>query len=109
MLTPEKIHFYHNKLEAERTRLMSEISKVEKPEDFGSDVDDFSEEENEAEALATDLAAGQALRERLSEIDLALSKIREGKYGICEKCGQSISAKELELIPETRLCENCKK
>ena len=109
MLTEEQIKKYQGRLEAERVQLMQQISTMSKPENFGSDVDDFSEEQQEAEALASDLAAQQALKERVNEIDAALNKIREGGYGICATCGGEITGEELELIPETRLCVNCKK
>jgi len=109
MLTPEKIEVYRKKLEAERAHLISELKSLEKTPDFGSDVDDHSEKQDEAEELSADLAAGQALKDRVNEIDSALNKIRTGEYGICENCKQPIAEKELELVPETRLCENCKK
>ncbi len=96
-------------MESDRARLMAELKRIEKPEDFGGDVDDNSEEQGESEELANALAQGQALRDRINEIDSALNKMREGNYGICEKCGMEISEKELDLIPETRLCEHCKK
>lgn len=45
----------------------------------------------------------------LREINIALLKIREGKYGICEKCGKPISRARLEALPYTRLCVKCKR
>ncbi len=108
MLTPDKIQEYQRKMESERARLMDQIQKLEKPEEFGSDVDDTSEEQEEAEAFAGDMAASQALKDRVNEIDAALNKIRTGEYGKCEKCGMDISEKELDLVPESRLCEHCK-
>lgn len=41
-------------------------------------------------------------------IDEALRRIKEGTYGICEKCGKQISAARLEAVPHARLCINCK-
>ncbi len=108
MLTSDKIQEYQKKMESERARLMDQIGKLEKPEEFGSDVEDFSEEQEEAESFAGDVAAGQALKERVNEIDAALNKIRAGEYGKCEKCGMEISEKELDLVPESQLCEHCK-
>ncbi|MEO0094197.1 MAG: TraR/DksA C4-type zinc finger protein [candidate division WOR-3 bacterium] len=45
----------------------------------------------------------------LVEIDEALRRIREGKYGICEMCQGKIPKARLEIIPHTRLCVKCKK
>lgn len=43
----------------------------------------------------------------LKSIDVALKKIKEGKYGICEKCGKEIEEERLDLIPWTRYCSIC--
>ena len=100
---------YKKNLEKERKILIDALAKDEKIEDFGSDVDGFDEEKNEAEQIGNQLAAGQTLKERISEIDTAINKILEGKYGICEKCGDKISDDVLRVSPESRLCKNCKK
>jgi DnaK suppressor protein len=49
-------------------------------------------------------------RERifLQKIDRALKKIDDGDFGVCEECGDEISAKRLEARPETTLCIRCK-
>jgi len=45
----------------------------------------------------------------LREIDEAIEKIKEGAYGICEKCGNKISKKRLKAIPYAKFCIECKK
>jgi DnaK suppressor protein len=49
-------------------------------------------------------------RERtfLSKIDKALTKLRDGTFGVCEECGEEIHTKRLEARPETNLCIKCK-
>ena len=44
----------------------------------------------------------------LKKIDLAMSKLDAGAFGICEECGEDISLKRLEARPETALCIRCK-
>lgn len=44
----------------------------------------------------------------LQKIDLALNKIEDGSFGICEECGDPISLKRLEARPETGMCIRCK-
>jgi DnaK suppressor protein len=44
----------------------------------------------------------------LSKIDLALKKIDEGTFGVCEICDEAIGKKRLEARPETSLCIRCK-
>lgn len=37
----------------------------------------------------------------------ALSRIRIGKYGICEDCGEMIDTDRLMIYPEATLCAKC--
>lgn len=108
-LPKEKTEMYQSRLLEERTRLLKEIEKREKPVDFGGEVDSFDEETDEAEEFSNRLAIAQTMRERLSEIEAALGRIREGIYGMCEQCRREISEKMLRIVPESRLCRDCKK
>lgn len=47
-------------------------------------------------------------REEILKIDEALERLREGTYGLCQECGESIDIERLELRPYTRFCVNCK-
>ena len=44
----------------------------------------------------------------LRKIERALERIREGTFGICERCEEEISIKRLEARPVTTLCIRCK-
>ena len=44
----------------------------------------------------------------LAKVDLALKKIEDGSFGICEVCDEPIGKKRLEARPETSLCIKCK-
>lgn len=46
---------------------------------------------------------------KLIQIRKALSRIRIGKYGICEKCGRMIDTDRLMVFPEATVCIKCKK
>ena len=45
----------------------------------------------------------------LAAIDDALRQMREGTYGICEECGQSILLTRLEVLPYTTTCIECQR
>ncbi|QWR77286.1 TraR/DksA family transcriptional regulator [Candidatus Magnetomonas plexicatena] len=45
---------------------------------------------------------------KLNKIDEALRKIHNGTYGICEDCGQEISAGRLRVLPYAVHCVECK-
>jgi RNA polymerase-binding transcription factor len=44
----------------------------------------------------------------LAKLDLALKKIDDNTFGICETCEEPIGKKRLEARPETSLCIKCK-
>lgn len=44
----------------------------------------------------------------IDKIQLALKKIEDGSFGVCDTCGEEISVKRLEARPETTLCIRCK-
>ena len=50
-----------------------------------------------------------ALELRLAEVNKALEKIDLGSFGQCEKCGQPINLKRLEIMPEAKFCMKCQK
>jgi len=107
-MTQEKLNGYRTQLEKERRLILEEIKKNEKPTYFGDDIDHGEEESDEAEELGNQLAVAQGLKARLDDIEVALEKIREGKYGICEKCGERIGEEILDVDPESRLCKRDK-
>ena len=43
----------------------------------------------------------------LSEVQVALDKIAEGTYGLCEQCHREIGKERLEARPYARLCIHC--
>jgi RNA polymerase-binding protein DksA len=45
---------------------------------------------------------------RLKLIDSALTRIQQGKYGLCMKCGKRIPQDRLEAIPYALMCIECK-
>ncbi|MBN2124695.1 MAG: TraR/DksA C4-type zinc finger protein [Deltaproteobacteria bacterium] len=45
----------------------------------------------------------------LRQIRHTLERIDDGTYGICEDCGEDIDEARLEIVPEARLCIQCKK
>ena len=46
--------------------------------------------------------------EKITKINLALKRIYEKTYGICEICGKYIPEKRLKIIPYAKYCINCK-
>ncbi len=92
-----------------REAIRERIKKLYKIPDFGSDVDSGDEETDEAEEFGNQLSIAQNYKEQLVDVNSALKKMENKKYGVCEKCGKKISLDVLEIVPESRLCKACKK
>jgi RNA polymerase-binding transcription factor DksA len=52
-------------------------------------------------------AIGSQDSKRLKRIDGALTRIKQGKYGLCIKCGKRIPQDRLEAIPYALMCVEC--
>jgi len=46
---------------------------------------------------------------QIVQIRKALARIKIGKYGICEECGEMIDTERLAIKPETTVCVKCMK
>jgi len=101
--------YFKDQLVRLKRGIENRIKKLYKVPDFGSDVDSGEEESDESEEFGTQLSIAQTYKERLADIDVALRKINNKKYGICEKCSKKISLDVLKVAPESRLCKECKK
>lgn len=87
--------------------------KIEKEDPFQDTtrvVDNASPDTDAAEQFGH--ARTKAIREHLDrgiiQTKKALSRVRLGKYGICEDCGQMIDTDRLMVKPEATLCAKCK-
>lgn len=83
--------------------------KTEFPE-FGGSNFRKDEESDAVEEYNNLLPAEHRLELKLLDMKRALEKINRGEnFGICEKCGKSISQERLKVIPEAKFCYSCAK
>ncbi|MCL2601378.1 MAG: TraR/DksA family transcriptional regulator [Treponema sp.] len=78
-----------------------EIVEDMDPKDFA----DVASDDNDRKMLE---AIGSQDLKRLRMIDSALTRIQQGKYGLCMKCSQKIPQPRLEAIPYALMCIDCK-
>jgi len=52
-------------------------------------------------------AQRENIEARLDSIDFALSRLREGQFGLCVECGNEIPTERLEARPDASLCVPC--
>lgn len=74
--------------------------------DAGGEV--IENEALEVEEYSSRLPIEHSLELKLKAINLALKKMEQGDYGICEKCDQSINQERLKAYPAARTCVECK-
>ena len=96
-------------LRREERRLLKrkkEIVKTDPFEDVRRLSDNAAADADAAEQFGHERA--KAMRDqvdrKLIQIRKALTRIKIGKYGICEKCGQMIDTDRLMVMPEATVC-----
>jgi DnaK suppressor protein len=100
--------------------LEKELVKMKRTEKSVSSADPFKDDfrglRNSAEDdldeqighFDTEIKAG-FVNKQVVQLRKALTRMKIGKYGICEKCGQMIDTDRLAVKPETTLCLDCTK
>ena len=110
-LNKKELKKFQELLEEKRKAVLDRAREMLSVENMALDTNDLPDE--------MDLASSEYLqsfefrlrgREKslLSKLDLALKKIDDGTFGICEICEEPIGKKRLEARPETTLCIKCK-
>ena len=56
---------------------------------------------------ATTESVQRLLDENRQQAERATSRRATGEYGVCEDCGQKISAERLSFLPEATRCVSC--
>ena len=54
-----------------------------------------------------DQALLRRLKQRATELERALSRVGQGTYGICVRCGRPIHPDRLAILPDTQICIKC--
>jgi RNA polymerase-binding transcription factor DksA len=70
-------------------------------EDAGDPAASWSDWESAAEPVS------EGARRELAEIEAALGRIADGRYGRCLSCGGPMGLQRLRAIPEARFCMAC--
>lgn len=93
-------------LEQRKGVLLQRISRVKHgiTQEHSADWSEQAQERQNDEVLE---AIGNESQHELSQINVALERIKSGDYTSCTDCGEDISLKRLEAVPYTHLCINC--
>ena len=100
-------------LEAELVRLKKTRKGIKSSDPFKDSqrTTDNSLEEDVDEQIGHFDAQVKAkfLSKQIVQLKKALTRIKLGKYGICEKCGNMIDTDRLAVRPDTTVCIKCEK
>ena len=121
MAKSKKISFPAEVLQPVAKYLREKLSFLEKKKKALQKTDPFADSSrlNDNAAIDSDAAEqighmqNSAFRQTydrtIIQVRKALTRIRIGKYGTCERCGNMIDTDRLMIVPETTLCVSCEK
>ena len=113
-MNKKDLEYFKTKLLAEKTELEEELARVgqknpNNPGDWDASTKDMevdAADENEVadklEEYEGNLNIVKQLENQLNEVNSALVKVSNGKYGICEICGEPIEKERLEANPSAK-------
>ncbi len=106
-----QIKAYLEQRRRETEKRLAELKKEDPFEDKTRLLDRASDDsEAQSKAGHEQVAAlSRQLNMALIQTRKALTKIKLGKYGICENCGKMIDTDRLAAMPTATLCVNCMK
>jgi DnaK suppressor protein len=93
-------------LNIECQRLREQIAELDVTESTHSYDENFADSGQVAAEHGENTALLNKLRAQLTDAERAITKMDDGTYGLCEKCGQPIADARLEVMPATRFCIN---
>lgn len=101
-----------NFLLREKQRLEAQKRGVSKSDPFSDPdrvIDNAANDAEAQEQFGHEQASAlkRQLDTRLVQIRKALTSLKLGRYGNCEKCQQMINTERLTLMPDTTLCAKC--
>lgn len=112
----EEMKVYRERLLALRSRLRGDVNQLADAalKKNGSDGGNLSSMPIHMADIGSDnfeqefsLTLMQTEESTLDAIELALERIEDGKYGICEECEVKIPKARLNAIPYTTVCVKC--
>jgi RNA polymerase-binding transcription factor len=111
--TAKELKVLKDDLQAHRKDVEKQLAEISE-NTFASDQTDmtgemgFDEEYADAGSATyereKDLSLVINLRDLLEKIEKAVTKIDEGTYGVCDRCGKPIEKARLKALPYANLC-----
>lgn len=97
-------------LEEQRNFRLEQLTELCEPASLGTaheiDLTDDAAQCTRRQVTESLLAGA---RQALADIESALARMVEGRYGACSTCGTAIPVARLEIIPQAALCVACQR
>jgi RNA polymerase-binding transcription factor len=111
--TKKELDDLRGRLEDERTHLQAQLTAIQEAT-FATSQSDLSgevsfDDENADAGTFTfererDLSIENNVRDLLAKIDRALTRLADGSFGLCSRCGKPIEKARLKALPYVDLC-----
>ncbi len=108
-MNKKKIARFRSQLESIRSELLGGVEKSNhdvKENDIGQ-MADISDDAARAYNRQVEGELGEQGWQKLKQVDAAIKKISEEKYGICAQCESTIPEARLKVVPYTEFCTQC--
>jgi len=110
MLNESEIMLFKSELEARKIKIEKNLSATS--DEMNSMGRNDLKDEGDHAAMSLETAVDNAIlgqqAKELGEIELALDRINEKTYGVCEMCGDEINIERLKVKIFARYCITCR-
>jgi RNA polymerase-binding protein DksA len=117
-MNKKDLQYFEQRLIEERKQCLSELSKIENGElminqkEASGDLSSYSfhmaDQGSDTMEKEKSVFLVSSKGKDLYEIDQALYRVKEGKFGICENCGKEVEKDRLEAVPHAKFCIKCR-
>lgn len=116
-LTPERLNYFKELIEKELKESVAYLEDINKDQSIGAressgDLSSYAfhqaDQGSDTNLMEQNVLLMEQEREKIRLLNDALRRIYEGRYGVCEMCGDNISEARLEIIPYAIYCIECK-
>ncbi|HQR74564.1 MAG TPA: RNA polymerase-binding protein DksA [Sulfurovum sp.] len=110
MLTQTELHNFEDKLKVRKVQIEKNLrgTTLELEEMRELELNDEGDFAAASAETIVDSAILTQQRKELSEIELALDKIKKGTFGVCEMCEEPIGLARLKVKNFARFCITCR-
>jgi RNA polymerase-binding protein DksA len=116
--TPDQLKKLRASLEEKKVELVQRQKELDEASfdatqsDITGEVgldEDFADAGTATFERERDLSIRNNIRDLIDQVERAVIRIDDGKYGSCERCGDPIDATRLRELPHASLCLDCKR